>query len=154
MKKILTLLFISLLAFCVPANIFADEDTTEVSGENASVVLYAAIPSHYTVKLPARVDVTNVSTQFNVYAKGSIAADKKLDVIAAQGEHTLRDNTSGSTRSYPLTVNVADGSFAAASLQDDYQDDLKSVFTIGHAALMAGDYSYDLPILISLNNKD
>ena len=43
MKKILTLLFISLLAFCVPANIFADEDTTEVSGENASVVLYAAM---------------------------------------------------------------------------------------------------------------
>ena len=145
-------MFISLLAFCVPANIFADEGITEVTGEDASVVLYATIPSHYTVKLPARVDVTAVSTEFDVFAKGSIAADKKLDVVVAQGEHTLRDNTTGSSRSYPLTVSVTDGSFAAADLQNDYQDDLKSLFTIGHAELMAGDYTYNLPILIALND--
>ena len=151
MKKIITLLFVSLVAL-LPCNLFAEEGVNEVNGDEASVVLYANIASQYTVKLPARVDVRNETTTFNVFAKGSIAADKKLDITCPDGTHTLTDQTIGSSRSYPLTVNVADGSFAADALQLDYRDDLKSVFTVSHAALMAGDYIYNMPVLISLNN--
>ena len=152
MKKIITLLFLSLLTFCVPANIFADEEVNEVSGEQASVTLYANIASQYSVKLPRRVDVRNEITDFNVFAKGSIAADKKLDVTAAQGQHVLNDNIAGSTRSYPLNVSATGTSFAADLLTDEYQDNLKAVFTITHAALSAGDYTYELPIVIALND--
>ena len=153
MKKIITLLFVSLLALCIPANVFAEEGTTEVTGEEASVVLYANIGSQYTVKLPQRVDVRNENTDFNVFAKGSIAADKQLDVVCAQGEHILRDTIANSDRSYPLTISVADGTFAATALDLEYQDNLKAVFSVSHAALKAGNYSYDLPILIALNDK-
>ena len=152
MKKIITLLFVSLLALCIPANIFAEEDVNEVTGEQASVILYANIASQYSVKLPKRVDVRNEITDFNVFAKGSIAADKKLDVTAANGQHVLSDNTTGSSRSYPLTVTATGTSFAADLLTNEYQDTLKAVFTVTHAALSAGDYSYDLPIVIALND--
>ncbi|MBQ1483098.1 MAG: hypothetical protein IIZ28_05955 [Erysipelotrichaceae bacterium] len=154
MKKIITLLFVSLLTLCMPANLFAEEDVTEVSGEQASVTLYANIGSQYFVKLPRRVDVKNVNTSFDVFAKGSIAANKKLDVTAGTGEHILRDNTAGSSRSYPLNVSATGTSFAADLLAEEYQNDLKAVFTVTHAALSAGDYSYDLPIVIALNEAN
>ena len=154
MKKIITLLFVSLLSLCIPANIFADENDNEVTGEQASVILYANIASAYTVKLPLRVDVREETTSFDVFAKGSIAADKKLDVVSTEGAHVLRDNTIGSSREYPLTVSAINTSFAADLLADVYKDDLKATFTVNHAALAAGDYSYTLPIVISLNNAN
>ncbi|MCR4633691.1 MAG: hypothetical protein K5648_06145 [Erysipelotrichaceae bacterium] len=154
MKKIITLLFVSLLTLCIPAHLFAEEDVTEVTGEQASVTLYANIGSQYFVKLPRRVDVKNENTSFEIFAKGSIAADKKLDVTAGAGDHILRDNTAGSTRSYPLNVTASATSFAADLLAEEYQNDLKAVFTITHAALSAGDYSYDLPIVIALNQAN
>ena len=152
MKKILTLLFVSLLALSVPANVFADEETTEVTGEQASVELYANIASQYTVKLPARVDVTPESKTFNVFAKGSIAADKQLDITVGNGQHALVDQTTGSNRSFALTVNISDGTFTAANLPLAYDDSIKSIFTVSHAALLAGNYVYQLPIVIALNN--
>ncbi|MBO5526793.1 MAG: hypothetical protein J5946_01990, partial [Erysipelotrichaceae bacterium] len=66
MKKIITLLFVSLVAL-LPCNLFAEEGVNEVNGDEASVVLYANIASQYTVKLPARVDVRNETTTFNVF---------------------------------------------------------------------------------------
>lgn len=154
MKKILTVLFVSLMALCMPANIFAEEGTNEVSGEEASVELYATIASQYTVKLPARVDVSPVNKTFNVFAKGSIAADKKLDITVGQGTHTLHDLTAGSNRDVALNITVSDGSFAADILPENYEDQIKSIFTVTHAALAAGNYSYQLPIVIALNNAE
>ena len=135
----------------VPSNIFADQNDNEVTGEEASVELYANIASQYTVKLPLRVDVTNTSTTFNVFAKGSIAADKQLDIAYGSGTHTLHDTTTGSSRDFALTVNVSGGTFAANVLQVDYSDSIKSVFTITHAVLPAGSYTYNLPVTIALN---
>ena len=152
MKKTLSLLFVTLL-LCLPAAVFADENTSEVTGENASVTLYANIASQYTVKLPARVDVTNQSTDFDIFAKGSITADKQLDVTISAGQHSLADTITGSSRSYPLNVSVADGTFDADDLTENYQNNLKAVVTVEHAALMAGNYSYNLPIVISLNSN-
>ncbi len=152
MKKILTLLFVSLLALCMPATVFAEEDMTEVSGDEASVELYATVASQYTVKLPARVDVSPENKTFNVYAKGSIAADKKLDVTCGNGEHALHDQTPGSLRQIALDITVNGGTFAADTLPLNYNEEIKSVFTVTHAALPAGNFVYQLPVTISLNS--
>ena len=137
---------------CMPATLFADQNDNEVTGNEASVELYAVVASQYTVKLPARVDVSATSTTFNVYAKGSIAADKQLDIACGSGQHTLTDATTGSDRSFALTLSVSGGSFAAATLPAAYSDSIKSVFTVTHAALTAGNDSYNLPLTISLND--
>ncbi len=152
MKKILTALFVTLLMICMPANLFADQNDNEVTGDEASVELYALVASQYTVKLPLRVDVAATSTTFNVYAKGSIAADKQLDVTCGNGTHALADVTTGSSRSAALTINVSGGTFAANALEANYSDSIKSVFTVTHAALAAGNYSYELPVVIALNS--
>lgn len=154
MKKILTFLFVSILTFCLQATVFAEEGNTEVSdGSQGTVELFAQIASRYTVKLPRRVDVGSNSTTFNIFAKGSIAANQQLDVTYDDSsEHKLEDQTVGSTRSYPLNIVVNDGSFAADQLTDLYQDALKATFTVTHTSLMAGNYRCDLPILISLHN--
>ena len=55
MKKILTLLFVSMLMIAMPSTVFADQNDNEVTGESATVELYAAVASQYTVKLPLRV---------------------------------------------------------------------------------------------------
>ncbi len=150
MKKILTLLFVSLIMISLPLTVFAQEDTEVSNAEEASVTLFANIASRYTVRLPASVDVSNESTVFYVQAKGSIAADRKLDITCSDTGHTLIDETA--TRSYALSVNVDGGSFSADELTDMYQDDLKAEFTVAHASLSAGNYRYNLPILISLNS--
>ncbi|MBQ9424520.1 MAG: hypothetical protein IJU42_01080 [Erysipelotrichaceae bacterium] len=152
MKKILTLLFVSMLMIAMPSTVFADQNDNEVTGESATVELYAAVASQYTVKLPLRVDVSATSTTFNVFAKGSIAADKQLSVSVGSGTHTLADTINGSNRSYALTLNVSGGTFAADTLEANYSDSIKSVFTVTHAALAAGNYSYNLPIVIALEN--
>ena len=152
MKKILALLFVSLLMIGIPSNVFADQNDNEVTGESTSVELYASVASQYTVKLPLRVDVTDTSTNFNVFAKGSIAADKQLDISCGNGQHALQDATTGSDRSYALTLNVTGGTFAANILELNYSDSIKSVFTVTHAALAAGNYIYNLPVVISLND--
>ncbi len=153
MKKILTFLFFSILVFCFPVNVFAEEETTEVSGSQGTVELYANIASAYSVLLPKKVDIRGDSTDFHVYAKGSIALNKKLDVaFDNSSQHTLEDKIPGSSRSYELHIAVTDGSFAADRLGSTYQNDLKATFTITHDPLKAGNYSYDLPILIALNS--
>ena len=153
MKKILTLLFVSILLFCLPANVFAEGETTEVSGSQGTVELYANIASAYSVLLPKKVDVRNDSTDFYVFAKGSITFDKKLDVASDDSsQHVLEDQSAGSDRSYDLQISISNGSFSAERLGSTYQDDLKATFTITHDALPAGNYSYHLPILISLNS--
>ena len=150
MKKILTLLFVSLIMFSLPLAVFAQEDTEVSDAEEASVTLFANIASRYTVRLPASVDVSSDSTVFHVQAKGSIAADKKLDISCSDTGHTLTDETA--TRSYALRVNVERGTFGAEELTNVYQDDLKAEFSVEHDPLRAGNYRYNLPILISLNS--
>lgn len=151
MKKILTLLFLTLLAFCLPVVIYAEEGNTEVTGNEGTVELYANIPSRYFVKLPARIDVSNTETAFDVFVRGDVAADQKLDISCAQSGHMLAD-TAGSGRTYALEVAVSNGTFVASQLSDEYQDQLKATFTVAHAALSAGKYSYHLPVLISLSD--
>ena len=152
MKKILSVLFVSLLCLCMPSAIFADEDE-EISGDNATVTLIASKASAYTLRLPRTVDVSLNSKSFDVYAKGDIWADKKLDVTVSAGDHKLSDVVSGGKADVAIDVNVANGSFASNELSADYTN-RKATFTVTHADLAAGNYSCELPLTIALNDAN
>ena len=154
MKKILTVLFVTMMMVVLPANIFADEDMNEVTGNSATVELEALKASTYKVKLPRKVDVSDASKSFNVLTAGDIAASEEL-VIAYDNTSTiyLSDIVSGSEKAdVALGISVSGGTFHSDDLAVNYGD-AKAVFTITHGALQAGKYTAVLPVTITLQNR-
>jgi len=145
MKKIATLLFVSLLLVVLPANIFAEDQEVNT---DTTVTLTAAKVSTYTVKLPRSFDVSNNSSSFDVFVKGDISSDKELTITCTQN-HSMADVVTGSNRTVALTVAVSNGTFGYSELPAAYSN-VKASITISHDTIPAGSYSYNLPVAISL----
>ena len=151
MKKILTTLMVAMLMAIVPMNLFAEGDTDLGNNPTSGTVeLYANVASEYSVKFPSRVDVTPTSKTFNVYAKGDIASDETLTIsYDNSSEIKLVDvNTSGK-EDIALNISVTGNTFTYETLPVNYSD-TSALFTITHAAITAGAYEADLPLVISL----
>lgn len=149
MKKYLTLILTAFMVLTLPSAIFAEEQ--EVSTNQTTVELIANKASAYTVKLPKTFDVSNNSSEFKVFAKGDISADESLVIAVGDGQHVLKDVVEASSKQYELTVTVDDGTITFENLPlTNYSQDVFATFTITHDSLLAGSYSYVLPVVISI----
>mgnify|MGYP003321999835 CR=1 FL=1 len=154
MKKILTALLAAAMLIVAPAaNIFADEPTDQEIAkgtDSATIKLYAALESSYTVKLPIKVSVQNTSTNIPIYAKGNVDGSKKIVVAekTVSGGHKLVDAAGKKTA---LALGVTGVEFAGENLTDKYGD--ASNMVVAHDAITeAGDWGCDLAITISLDD--
>ncbi|MBQ3295034.1 MAG: hypothetical protein IJI83_07105 [Oscillospiraceae bacterium] len=151
MKKILSVLLVAMMLAIMPATVFADGDTNEVTGDSATVELEASMTSSYRVRLPKKVDVSDATKTFDVYVCGDIAASEEL-VIAYTNNETLylHDTVTGSSKAdVPLNISVSGNTFAHNVLPATY-DTAKATFTVTHNALQAGRYSAIMPVTITL----
>lgn len=154
MKKILTVLSVFMMLVAMPIGILAEDDDTTLSNnpEEGTVELYANVASTYSVKFPTRVDVTPTSKDFNVYAKGDIASDETLTISYDDSETINLDDGNATTKSLiPLTINVSSNEFGFDDLPADFDDNVYAQFSITHAAITAGHYTADLPLVIELS---
>lgn len=151
MKKILTILLAAAVMICTPMSIFADTDFNEVAQDaetTPDVILKANAASKYTVKLPKEVNVSATEKTFKVYAYGDLDGAYEISVQPGAGEHALKDDADIKA-DVALTIS-ADKTLAVDEIAtDDYNDECIT-FTVEHAQLLAGSYTYSLPIVISL----
>ena len=149
MKKILTVLLASAMMFVAPAGVFADElQELEENPTEGTIQLVASKTSSYTVKLPKVLDVSDDSTTFDIQAKGDVDGAMKVVVEKATGDHLLADN-SGKNEAKVLTITNGNG-IAGSVIEENYAEAAKDSMTIVHDSISAGDWSYELPIVIRL----
>ena len=160
MKKILTVLLVAAMMIATPAGIFADEKPAKTDNDQelesnptaGTVKLVATAASSYTLMFPKQVDVSTSGATANIFAKGDVDGNKVI-VIAEKdkGTHVLKD---GANLKADVGVSVAFGSGIAGSLiKSDYDNAAKETMTVTHTGLLAGSWSCDLPIVISVQDK-
>lgn len=156
MKKILTALLTLAMMIATPASIFADtptktENDQEITTTQGTVKLVASKVSSYTLMLPLEVDVSTSGTTANIYAKGDVDGNKKI-VISENGTgHKLVD---AANLKADVGVTVAFGSgIDGKDITANYSDSVKETMTITHNGILAGSWSCDLPIVISVQDK-
>lgn len=150
MKKLLTILLAAAVMICTPMSIFAD-DFNEVAQDDLTtpdVILKANASSKYTVKLPKEVNVSANEKTFKVYAYGDLDGAYEISVQPGEGEHALKDDA-GVKDDVALTIS-ADKTLTIEEIGTEDYNDSCITFTVEHADLLAGSYTYSLPIVISL----
>lgn len=149
MKKYLTILLAAAMMLVAPAGVFADElQELNENPTEGTIKLIANKTSSYTVKLPKVLDVSSDSTTFDIQAKGDVDGAMVLVVEKDTGDHALVD-ASGKNEDIALTITDGSG-ISGKVIEAEYVDTAKDSMTIEHAAITAGDWSYELPIVIRL----
>ena len=127
-------------------------DVSTGQSQNASVQVFANIPSTYAVTLPKRVDIGSVDS-FEIYAKGDITENETLtidvpdtSILSEEGGVIAHDDIT-------LYYETSKSSFAYTDLGSEYQsmngNDVSSVY-IDHDPIPAGHWRSQVPITISL----
>lgn len=152
MKKIFKVLMIATLVIgCPIANVFADENevTNIVNSSEGEVPLTATQASSYSILLPTSVDVSTSGAKVVVKAKGDVDSAYKIVVTEkADATNKLVDNAD-STNTVDIIVTTGDP-ISGSAVGSAYSDTVKTEITITHNGLTAGSYSYELPLVISL----
>ena len=154
MKKIFKVFMIAALVISCPiANVFADETETEieniVNSDEGSVLLTAKKASSYSIQLPVSVDVSTSGAKVILKAKGDVDSAYKIVVAEKENATNKLVDAADPTNTVDITVTMGDainGSAVGAA----YADTAKTEITIAHDGLTAGTYSYELPLVISL----
>lgn len=150
MKKILTVLLSAAMVVAAPASIFADEfQQIENNVNEGTILLEASKASSYTVKLPTKVNVSNDSTTFNIYAKGDVDGSKMVVVEAQAGDHYIKDDAKLKADK-KLTITAGDG-IKGEFIGEDYDLEKGTTMTLVHDPIEAGSWNGELPILIKLS---
>ncbi|MDO5332261.1 MAG: hypothetical protein Q4E99_06230 [Bacillota bacterium] len=155
MKKILTALLAAAMLVVAPATLFAEQEDPNQELEtpsSGSIELFATVASSYTLKLPKKVDVSELSTEIKIYAKGDVDAGKKIMVKEKDetGGHSLVDKAS-KKQAKALTV-TAGGGINGGDVGASYNDEKYTTLTVVHGNLDAAEWTCNLPIVISLDN--
>ena len=127
-------------------------DVSTGQSQNASVQVFANIPSTYAVTLPKRVDIGSVDS-FEIYAKGDITENETLtidvpdtSILSEEGGVIAHDDIT-------LYYETSKSSFAYTDLGSEYQsmngNNVSSVY-IDHDPIPAGHWRSQVPITISL----
>lgn len=152
MKKILTVLMAAaLLIACPISNVFADETQIEniTNNTEGSVLLKATKASSYSVQLPVSIDVSSGSGTITIKAKGDVDSAYEIVVTEkADATNQLVDDADANN-TVDITVDLGDA-ISGASVTANYTDNAKTEIAVSHNGLTAGSYSYNLPIVISL----
>lgn len=152
MKKLLIALLTATMVITAPACIFAEtpneqELTTDAAADlEGTIKLEATIVSQYKLKFPLKVDVKEEETTVDIYACGDVDGSKTI-VISKKNDSNALVNTDKSL-SEDVSVSFGEG-ISGLDIEEDYGD-AKETMTLSHDALVAGYWSYDLPILIKL----
>lgn len=159
MKKILTTILTSALLICAPATVFAETPEMEALDKNAtsgSIELVAEHASEYYVKLPKKLDISDTSTTFNIFAKGDVDGSKMI--VFEEGKNDGKDNylkdDAQLKADKKLTVTSAGGIKASDLNANEYDETKGTTMTIVHDAIEAGKWSGTLPIIIRLADAD
>lgn len=150
MKKILTVLLSLLMIFISPIGVLAEDQANPTSGQ---VTLTATQTSSYYVLLPTSVDVLTSPKTFDIQVKGDVDSAKKIEITEDKGTlgqdiNYLVDNADEENM-VAISTSVS-GAINGASIKSQYDDAVKITFTVTHAALTAGTYTCQLPLVIAL----
>ena len=152
MKKVLIAFLAAAMFLVAPASIFADEpneqtlQTQTAEDLEGSIKLEATIVSSYTLKFPLKVDVAEKNVTVDIFAKGDVDGAKKIVISKKNDSNSLVNVEKNKTE--PVSVSFGTG-ILGTDIEDDYSQ-AKETMTITHNGLIAGYWSYDLPILIKL----
>lgn len=156
MKKILTFLMVGTLMICCPiANVFAEEVPNEteinniVDSSEGSVLLTATKASSYSVQLPIKVDVSSGTGTITIKAKGDV--DSAFEISVTEKADATNKLVDKADENNTVDITVTPGSaISGALVTSSYTDTAKTEIGIAHNGLTAGSYSYNFPIVISL----
>ena len=160
MKKILTVLLAAAMMIVTPVGIFAEtpapaktdaDQELDKNPTSGKIELFANLASSYTLLLPLKLDVSTSGATANIYAKGDVDGDKKIVIAEDGSNHALKDKANAKT---DVGVTIAFGSgIAGDTVKTDYDNGVKETMTVTHSGIKAGEWSCELPIVISLQNK-
>ena len=152
MKKILKVFMIAALVISCPiANVFADETeiTDIVNSDEGTVLLTATKASSYSIQLPVSVDVSTSGAKVTLKAKGDVDSAYKIVVTEKADAANKLVDAADPTNTVDIGVTMGDA-INGSTVTSAYSDTAKTEITITHGGLTAGTYSYELPLVISL----